>query len=291
MSATSETSYCYIGLTQWQHADWQESVLKRAQQASPLRAYAQHLSSVEGNTTFYGLPKDDTVAQWQQDTPEHFRFCFKLPQTITHQRQLRACQAELNEFFKKLAPLQGKLGLLCIQLPKQFSAADIPTLAQFFSLLAADFNYGVEVRHEDFFNKQASEQTFNQLLLQHNINRIHFDTRALFAHPATDPVSLKAKAHKPQVPVHALSTAEQPMIRFITPLDWQWGTTYLTPWINKAVQWLDEGKTPYFFFHTPDNAQAPQLARYFVDELEKRRPQRCLFDPWSEITASQDSLF
>lgn len=290
MTATRHTPHCYIGLTQWQHAHWQTTVLQRSERSS-LSAYAQHLSSVEGNTTFYGLPKDETIGQWHQDTPSHFRFCFKFPQSITHQQQLRACREELRQFLQKMAPLQDKLGLLCIQLPQQFSAAEIPTLVQFFSLLPKDFNYGVEVRHLDFFNKQNSEQEFNRALLQHNINRIHFDTRALFAHPADDAVSRKAKDHKPKVPVHAISTAAQPMIRFITPLDWQWGTTYLTPWIKKTVQWLDEGKTPYFFFHTPDNAQAPELARYFADEIEKLRPRSCLFNPWLETTLAQDSLF
>ena len=79
------------------------------------------------------------------------------------------------------------------------------------------------------------------------------------------------------------------MVRFITPLDWQWGKVYLEPWIQKAVLWMQQGKTPYFFFHTPDNAEAPALAAYFVERLHQEVPNSCLFAPWPE-QSQQDSL-
>ena len=291
MSKPLNKTHCYIGLTQWHHADWQDTLLLRSKYESPLSAYAKHFSSVEGNTTFYGLPKDETVMQWREETPEQFKFCFKFPQTITHQHQLRSCSSETVAFFHKLAPLQGKIGQLCIQLPGHFSGAEIPALSQFLKTLSNEFTYGIEVRHLDYFDKQHHEQAFNRLLNEHQINRINFDTRALFAHPADDPVSLKAKDHKPQMPVHAIATGHQPLVRFITPLDWQWGTVYLEPWINKAELWLNEGKTPYFFFHTPDNIEAPALAKYFVEQLEQRIPNCCLLAPWNENKAAQTALF
>lgn len=284
-------NFCFIGLTQWQHAAWQEQLLLRPASASSLSAYARYFSSVEGNTTFYGLPKPESVKLWHNDTPATFRFCFKFPQEITHKQQLRHCEKATTEFLNRLNPLHSKLGVLSIQLPAGFSTEALPVLAHFLSSLPSDFHYGVEVRHLDFFNKGDEEQAFNQLLQAHGINRITFDTRALFAHPADDAISLKAKEHKPQLPVHALATADQPLIRFITPLDWQWGCAYLQPWLDKAVLWLEQGKSPYFFFHTPDNAEAPALAKWFVEQLQQRCPDKVLFTAWQTSRTQQTNLF
>lgn len=291
MNSNKNSCHCYIGLPQWQHSAWQEGLLQRSTQVHALKAYSRHFSSVEGNTTFYGLPKADSVKLWYRETPEHFKFCFKFPQQITHRNMLRHANQDTLEFLRVISHLQEKAGLLCIQLSADFSAEALPSLKDFLQQLPDTFDYAIEVRHLDFFNKGKSEQCFNQLLLKHQINRISFDTRALFAHPANDPISLTAKEHKPQVPVHAIATGNQPMIRFITPLDRLWAEDYLTPWINKAIQWLDEGKTPYFFFHTPDNAEAPELAKQFVERIEALRSESCLFTPWKRYDDSQSQLF
>ena len=282
-------NHCYIGLTQWQHAAWTHSFRRAPDNSHPLNHYAQHFSSVEGNTTFYGLPKVDTIKQWNELTDDQFRFCFKFPQSITHQQQLVDCSKDTAFFFERLLPLKEKIGLLCIQLPASFSASQLDDLALYLNSLPKDFSYAVEVRHTDFYGKGHDEREFNQLLNQHRVNRISFDTRALFAHPAQDSISLQAKEHKPRLPVHAIATGQNPMIRFITPLDWQWGVDYLLPWVSKACQWLEMGYSPYFFFHTPDNADAPLLASHFAQLIEEKAPGKVLFYPFP--TSAQESLF
>ena len=282
-------NHCYIGLTQWQHSAWTHAFLRTPQNNHPLSHYAQHFSSVEGNTTFYGLPKEDSVMQWNELTDDEFRFCFKFPQSITHQQQLTDCSKDTQNFFDRLLPLKEKIGLLCIQLPASFSANELDALAHYLDSLPKEFSYAVEVRHTDFFAKGSEERELNQLLHQHQVNRISFDTRALFAHPAQDSVSLNAKQHKPRLPVHAITTGDKPMVRFITPMDWQWGIDYLLPWVAKTCQWLEQGYSPYFFFHTPDNADAPLLANYFANLIEEKAPGKVLFSPFP--TSAQENLF
>ena len=282
--------HSYIGLTQWQHAAWQQNLPKRSPSEHILKTYSRHFSSVEGNSTFYGLPKIDTVKRWVDEADKEFRFCFKFPQQITHLNHLKSSEQETLAFLNRLAPLHEQLGLLCIQLPASFDEHNLQALSDFLIKIPKEFNYAVEVRNTCFFDKGETEKYFNQLLATYDINRISFDTRGLFHDPSEDPISLKAKMHKPKLPVHAIATSKYPMVRFITPLDWELGTDYLTPWINKAIHWMDEGKTPFFFFHTPDNAEAPELAAYFVNQLEKQRPGSCLFNPWLPAK-KQDNLF
>ena len=277
----------FIGLAQWHHPDWYPEQLK-PQMA--LATYAQHFSSVEGNNTFYGLPSVTTISQWKEQSSSTFRFCFKFPQEITHQRALHNCHRPLSEFLDRVYPLNEKLGLLWLQMPATFSPAHLDDLAQFLTGLPKDFSFGIEIRHLGFFAKDDAERRFNQLMMSHNINRVCFDTRSLFAYPQTDAITQEALKAKPRVPVHVIATGSSPMVRFITPLDMSQGYAYLTPWISKTLEWIHEGRTPYLFFHTPDNRFAPQLAKYFMDKLYEQASLNRDFSLWDN-TPPQTELF
>ena len=292
MTTSDQTeARCFAGLPQWQHPAWEDSLHCISNHAHPLARYASYFNSVEGNTTFYGLPGHKSLKHWDQMVTESFRFCFKFPQTISHQAELRHCDKELASFIEAMTLLQGKIGLLCLQLPASFSIRQLDILAAFLKKLPADFHYGIEVRNPDFFRKDDAERSFNRLLIDHQINRISFDTRALFALPQQDPVSLDAQAKKPQLPVHVIATGQRPMLRFITPLEWEAGLPWLQPWIKKTAAWLDEGRSPFLFFHTPDNNQSPLLAEYFARQLNKIRPGSLSLPEWPQPNLNQESLF
>lgn len=280
---------CYIGLPQWSHPDWDGKLLNGSQ--SSLAQYARYLSSVEGNTTFYGLPSTDSVSRWKQETPEAFRFCFKFPKTISHERGLHRCDTELKEFLERMAPLSDRIGLLSLQLPESFSVRQLDLLANFFTQLPGDFQYSVEVRNSDFFRKDEAEARFNRLLMTHNINRTSFDTRALFQIEASDPATAHARQAKPNLPLHVLATGNAPMVRLITAMDWQSSRNFMLPWLEKIAQWLHDGHSPFIFLHTPDNSQAPDVARYFATALAQKCPDQVRFNSWPEINAQQSDLF
>jgi len=278
----------YIGLPQWQHDAWDTGPL--AGRGSALRRYAHHFNSVEGNTTFYGVPSQSTVARWADETPANFRFCFKFRQEISHRSALVASHPKVLEQLAALEPLREKMGLLCLQLPQSFGPEGLSELEHFVAGLPPEFNYSVEVRNLAFFEKGEEERRLNQLLGQYAVNRVMFDTRALFGQPATDAATLEAQQKKPRVPLHVLATGRQPQVRFIAPMAYQQAERYLDQWVTKVVSWLDAGLEPYLFFHTPDNRCAPQLARWFVAKLELQRPQARGFVPWVD-SGEQTMLF
>ncbi|MFC6671770.1 DUF72 domain-containing protein [Marinobacterium aestuariivivens] len=284
-------NHCYIGLPQWHHPDWGHSALSGSRRQPALERYAAHFSTVEGNSTFYALPAADTVQRWYAETPAGFRFCFKFPQTISHKQSLRHCTAELRTFFDSIAPLETKLGQLFLQLPARCGPASLETLTAFLAALPEGYRYGLEVRHPGFFDKGDAERRLNRMLMERGINRTLFDTRALFALPADDDLSRDALQKKPRVPLHVIATGTAPMVRFITPLDWQRGLPWLEPWVGKVAHWLGEGRTPYLFFHTPDNRESPELARLFAERLLQRCPGVQGFSPWSPGIRQQETLF
>ena len=119
----------------WANRDWVGSVLPPGTpQGAELAEYAKVLGAVEGNTTFYALPDASTARRWRESVPDDFRFCFKLPTVITHDRRLRGCDEELAVFLRSLEPLHEVMGPSSIQLPASFGPDDLGALDAFLDL-------------------------------------------------------------------------------------------------------------------------------------------------------------
>ncbi|UXI02142.1 DUF72 domain-containing protein [Photobacterium sp. TY1-4] len=264
-----------LGLAMWSHSHWQHSLYGAGcKSGERLARYAEIFDTVEGNTTFYATPAITTVRKWAAATPEGFRFTFKLPSAVTHQHQLSHCDQLLADFFSVMEPVAHKVGIWKIQLPASFGPAALPALEKFLRRLPARFTCGVEVRHPAFFAKGEDEQALNRLLIAHQANRIIMDSRPVFAAPPTSEAVIDAHQKKPQVPVHAIATADQPVIRFIGHPDDLSNDPFFANWLARLPLWLREGKQPYLFIHTPDNNQAPELAVRLYAQLRQQMAQQ-----------------
>lgn len=123
---------------------------------SHLARYAQRLSAVEINSSFYRPHQAKTYARWADTVPGGFRFSVKLPKTITHELRLVGTDALRDRFLDEVAALGAKLGPLLIQLPP--SLAFDPAVARgFFEGLrqAFDGRLVCEPRHASWFTDSA----------------------------------------------------------------------------------------------------------------------------------------
>ncbi|MCB9385661.1 MAG: DUF72 domain-containing protein [Bryobacterales bacterium] len=125
-----------------------------------LRFYAEELSTVELDVTWYRTPTPEMIAAWYAKTPPGFVFAAKVPQTITHDKVLEGCAAEMREFLAAMRGLREKLGPLLLQFP-HFSRGYFATLAQFLDVLEPfldalprDLKFAVEVRNETWANQR-----------------------------------------------------------------------------------------------------------------------------------------
>lgn len=255
----------YIGLPQWSHPKWGRLGIRT------LEDYAHYFNCVEGNTTLYAQPSPQTVKRWQAMTHDNFRFCFKFPATISHQAALRNCGELTAEFFNRLAPLAARIGQYWLQLPATFGPQQLSALWAFLDALPDAFHYGVEVRHPAFFTKRQEEQALNRGLYERGINRVILDSRPVHAALPCSEAVREAQRKKPRVPVHAIKTASDPLIRFIGSDDMAQNLTLFTPWLEKLPQWETQG-TPWLFLHTPDIAQAPELLLHLWPLLHANSP-------------------
>ena len=263
----------FLGCPSWNEPAWRGGLYPAGSASRDfLAAYCRVFNTVEGNTTFYARPAAATLARWAQTMPEGFRFCAKLPRDISHEGDLRASLAAAGDFLELLAPLGARVAPLWLQLPASFGPPRLAELAAFIDGLAAPHGLAVEVRHPAFFARGDEEKALNRLLRDRGVERIGLDSRALFSCTERSPAVLHAQSKKPRVPPRPAAFTRHPQVRFIGHPDLAANDAFLAPWLDKVAAWIEEGRAPHVYLHTPDNHRAPELARRFHAQLMARLP-------------------
>lgn len=282
----------HVGCAMWAHAAWPGRHLPQPlPQRERLRAYAQRCNAVEGNTTFYATPALETVAAWAAQTPEDFRFLLKLPRTVTHESRLgEDAAAPLRSFLTAIPPLGPRLHALWVQLPASFGPADLSALAAFLHRMPGSHRYAVEVRHRAFFEDERWTQRLERLLGDVGAEWVDLDTTVLYQSPPSTEAEREAWTKKPRLPRRMRALTAHPVVRYIARDDPALTVAGWAPWVERVAQWLAEGRSPTFFVHTPDNADAIALARDFHAAVRARVPALAPL-PEPAPVPEQDTLF
>ena len=258
----------HLGCPIWSNKDWVGELFSPdAKQKDFLPQYASVFNTVEGNTTFYGLPTEKTMARWLDETPEGFKFALKFPRAISHDKRLKNADAETDAFLSVLNTLKDRIGPSFLQLPPHFGPSDLSLLNDYLGSLPYNFPYAVEIRHPAFFSE--SEKALNDILIAHNADRVVFDTRGLHNAQITDPAGLEAQRKKPKVPVRFIATGPNPFMRFVGHPTVEENLPLLAEWAPIVAQWITENRTPYIFMHAPNDLYAPRLAWHFHNLLSE----------------------
>jgi uncharacterized protein YecE (DUF72 family) len=260
-----------VGCAQWTHPAWRGRIGGRA--GEWLRAYAGWCDAVEGNTTFYATPARETVAGWAERTGPDFRFVLKLPKTITHQRRLTGAGPELRAFLDAVEPLGPRAHALWVQLPGSFGPDEMGALAAFLRELPAGHRYAVEVRHPAFFTDSRATAGLEAVLGTVDAEWIPFDTTVFFAAPPVTGAERGTWTRKPRLPLRTRALTARPIVRYLGRDDPARTASGWHGWVEVTAAWLREGRSPTVFVHTPDNADAPALARLFHADVRARVPE------------------
>ena len=279
-----------IGCPVWSCPQWRGQVYgPKSPRKNWLGDYSRVFSSVEGNSTFYGIPQPDTFKRWASETAAGFRFALKFPRAVSHEHQLIGAEKETAAFMDGLAILHeaDRLGPTFLQLGPRFGPSRFAALKNYLNSLPQQFPYAVEVRHPDFF-KEPYESQLNAMLREMGIDRVIFDSRPLFSAPPTDEIEGAAQSRKPKVPVRTDVTGSNPILRLVGRND----VSAVQPWVNEWSEtiygWFAEGKSPYVFAHTPDDAFAPKLAKMLSEKLNTTLGQTSI---GQDISKVQQMLF
>ena len=284
-----------LGCPLWANKAWVgEFFTRKAKTGDFLRQYFSLFSTVEGNTTFYALPSKDTVLRWKENATEDFRFCFKFPKVISHQKKLVAAEDDTALFFRVLGVLEEKLGPFFLQLSPHFGPDAFPSLLRYLDTLPKDFSYAVEVRHLAFFDRGEWEHRLNQELAARGIDRVLFDARGVHSAESADEAVVRAQTRKPRLPYREFVTAETPFVRYIAHPDMERNRNAWHRWAEVFATWIKEGKQPLMFMHTPNDFYAPGFAKVFHEILAEKLDLPVM-PPWPSSTEppepEQMSLF
>jgi len=153
---TRKTGKIFVGVGGWNFAPWRGSFYpKGLTQARELHYASRQLTSIEINSTFYGLQKPATFQKWHDETPDRFVFSVKAPRFVTNRKNLAEAASSIERFLESgVLRLGAKLGPINWQLAptKHFDAEE---LTEFLALLPRKLEgralrHVLEVRHASF---------------------------------------------------------------------------------------------------------------------------------------------
>jgi uncharacterized protein YecE (DUF72 family) len=144
MTATEASlARLHVGASGFSYPTWRGGFYPAGTKpADFLGLYAQRLSSVELNGTFYRLPAEAQFAGWAAATPPGFRFAVKMPRQITHFGRLDL----IGTFCERVRLLGDRLGPVRILLPED-RPRDDGLLRLYLDSLDPDLTYAFDLRH------------------------------------------------------------------------------------------------------------------------------------------------
>ncbi|MEM6963885.1 MAG: DUF72 domain-containing protein [Bacteroidota bacterium] len=265
----------FVGCTGWSMREWVGKVYPpKTPTKAYLKHYAQQFNTIELNTTHYRIPTFETIEKWKKESTPDFRFCPKIPQSISHRSDLGAGNENLLRFCEAIIGLEEKLGCCFMQLPPYFGIDRLGLLENFLTRFPKAIRLAVELRHESIFSQKENIQKTFDLLQKYDI-----------AWVITDVAGRRDVCHM------GVST-DIAMVRFVgnglQPTDYE----RIDAWVERMNKWTTTGlKEIYFFPHEPDNLLAPDLALYLVDALKKHFAVEVRGPKFYEADGGQMSLF
>lgn len=154
-----------VGLSGYSYKPWQGEdrfYPVGLKQADFLKFYQTRYDCVEMDGTWYRMPSEKAVEEWNAKADDNFRYSFKLHRDITHMKRLKLDSMDSVRFMlKRLGPIAaaGKLAPFLIQLPPNFKRNDerlaefldaLPTEIEGVASLPRPLEWAVEFRNDSW---------------------------------------------------------------------------------------------------------------------------------------------
>jgi len=245
----------YIGCAKWGRADWVGSLYPPGTKDKDfLKYYGRIFNAIEFNGFYYNLPPKEQVMRWRDTVPEHFLFCPKFTQYITHIRRLKDVDQEVAAFVDVISAFGDKLGPVFLMPNPNMTREELFVLEAFINAVPDHIKLFLELRHESWYRDSGH---YHSGLLQY------------LQHKKTGTVITDAAGRRDCVHMHL--TTPECFIRFtgnsLHPTDYR----RIDDWVDRIKIWMDAGlEKCYFFMHQHDELHSPQLIRYFIERLNEK---------------------
>ncbi len=229
----------WVGTSGYNYPEWKGGFYpEKLAAADMLPYYAQRLSTVEINYTYYRMPNAKTLESWNVATPPKFKLTLKAPKRITHEAKLRDCGDNVKYFTGTAARLGPKLGALLFQLPPSLRQ-DLALFDGFIATLPENTCAAFEFRHGSWLNEEIYAR-----LRSRNLALCVADSVTM-----ATPVAI---------------TADYAYFRLrdegYTPED-------IADWARKIRESTSQCKEVYVYFKHEEAGLGPQFAEIFMNAL------------------------
>lgn len=242
----------YIGCAKWGRQEWVGKIYPlKTKEKDFLDHYVQHYNCIELNATHYKIYGAAGIAKWAAKAKgKDFLFCPKMYNGITHYGSLKGKEFLTSEFLRGIVAFEEHLGPIFIQVSDTFSPKRKEELFDYLRSLPTDLQFFLEVRHHDWFGKDAIREELFATLKEMNMGAV-----------ITDTSGRRDCAH-----MHL--TIPNAFIRYVGNSLHATDYTRTDAWIDRMKYWLDKGlEELYFFMHMHDETYSPELTVYLVDKL------------------------
>ena len=255
----------FLGCAVWAHGGWLGGFYPTgARPERYLDLYAERLTAVEGNTTFYSVPDETTLRSWRSRLPEGFRFLPKLPRSVTHEGALVPRAAAAESFAWHMAALGSRLGPIFAQLPPTSGIELEEDLIRFLETWPRGAPpLLLELRNTSWYGEEVRTR-LEPTLAGLGVGRVVLDTRPIYEHG-----HVPQERRKPRLPVIPRATARTAMLRLVGNPDTSHNGPYIDQWATRIDTWLRQGRDVYAFAHCPVEDHSPGIARALQGRLEQ----------------------
>ncbi len=222
------------GTSGYSYKEWKGNFYPASIKASEMLSYyAERFKSVEINNTFYRMPTESVLAQWESQVPADFLFVIKASRRITHIKRLRKVGDELSFLFGQLSVLGDKLGNILFQLPPNFKK-DLERLSEFLGMVPQSAPVAIEFRNASWFDDEVYD-----VLRRRNIALVAADTEGT-------------------ADTRMVDTGDTGYLRLRRE---SYGESELREWANRigGQKW----RRAFVFFKHEDEGMGPRLAKQF----------------------------
>ncbi len=143
----------FIGCSGWQYDDWQGRFYPDGTKKEWLKFYSSVFNTVEVNSSFYHLPKPETIKNWKNNTPSKFVFSLKASRWITHMKKFND-EGAVRTFYSICDNMDKKLGCILFQLPPILKK-NMSLLEKINSQLDRKKQNVIEFRHESWYDEEV----------------------------------------------------------------------------------------------------------------------------------------
>ena len=232
----SELPRFYFGAPGWSDVKFKGLIYpNKTPQKKFLNAYSQQFNSIEVNATRYGTPKINVIDNWLNQVSEGFKFSMKLPQVITHRKDIndKESRNRTDQFLSAVFHMGSYSGICFAVMANYFKSNQFKDLEKFLTFWPVDVPLAVEFRDESWFENNIFNEV-QDLLNQYGVVPVVTDT------PGRRDV------------VHFKITNDQLFVRYVGDFAHPSDLYRTANWVNRIGELCEMGVNKvWFYVHQP----------------------------------------